>query len=95
MSFLSYQRIEADNTVKDVDDLSVPAGATQCQLQSDTNDVRYTMDGTDPTVSSGMLLLTTELAQEFLIEDLKNIKFIRDGGSNGYLNVQYFAGRDV
>lgn len=95
MAFLSYERVEADDSVKDVDDLSPPAKATQVQLQSDTNNVRYTMDGTDPTTSSGMLLLTTELPQTFLIEDLKTIKFIRDGGSSGYLNAHYFAGRDV
>ena len=95
MAFLRYERILADDSVKDVDDLAPPAKATQVHLQADTNNVRYTMDGTDPTTSSGMVLLTTMLPQSFLVEDLKTIKFIRDGGSSGYLNAHYFSGRDI
>lgn len=96
MPFLSYQQVEADNTVKTVSDLTVPGNATHVALQADTANVRYTMDNnTNPTTGSGMVLLATEPPTNFLIADLKRIRFIRSGGSNGNLNLHYYAGRDV
>jgi hypothetical protein len=96
MAYLSYEQVAVSNAVKDVDDLTVPAEATHAELQADTNAIRYTMDGaTAPTTSSGMLLLTTSDPKLFLIEDIKNIKVIRNGASDGNLNVHYCAGRDV
>lgn len=96
MAFLLHEAVAATSSVKTVSALSVPYNATSALLQAATNNVRYTMDGsTNPTVSSGMLLLTTEDATEFLIEDIKNIRFIRDGGTDGSLNIHYYAGRDV
>ena len=94
--YLSFEQIEADDTVKDVSDLTVPANATGAELQADTQDVRYTMDdNTDPSESSGMILGTTHDPKEFLIMDVRRIRFIRGAGSNGKLNIHYFAGRDV
>jgi len=96
MAYLGYEQISVSNSVLDIDDLTVTAHSTQAELQADTANVRYTMDGaTDPTTSSGMLLLTTSDPKTFLIQDVFNIRFIRDGGSDAKLNIHYFAGRDI
>jgi len=96
MAYLSYEQIAVSNAVLDVGDLTVPARATHAELQADTSNVRYTMDGaTDPTTTSGMLLLTTSDPKLFLIRDVRNIRFIRNGGVDGRLNIHYSAGRDV
>ncbi len=94
--YLSHEQVAATAVVKDVDDLTVPAKATHAELQADTSDIRYTMDAaTDPTQTSGMILLTTEDPMLFLIEDIYRIRFTRGSGSNGNLNVHYVAGRDI
>jgi len=94
--FLSYEQVVASNVVKTLADLTVPANATMAVLQADTNDVRYTMDDTtDPTQTSGMVLLTSLPAELFLIEDINRIRFVRGAGTNGNLNIHYFAARDI
>lgn len=94
--YLSHEQVAATAAVNDVDDLTVPAKATHAELQADTSDIRYTMDNaTDPTQTSGMILLTTEDPMLFLIEDINRIRFTRGSGSNGNLNVHYVAGRDI
>jgi len=96
VSYLYTEQVAATASVKDVDDLNIPAKATWAELQADSQDVRYTMDSvTTPTQTSGMILLTTEDPSYFLIEDVKRIKFTRGGGSNGNLNLAYGSGRDV
>ena len=92
----AFQRVAISNAVKTVADLTVPAKATHVEIQADTAPVRYTMDDTTaPTTASGMIFLTTEPPKAFEIVDLKRIKFIRSGASDGALNFHYFAGRDV
>lgn len=76
-------------------DVTIPAKATGVNIQADTQSVRYTMDGTDPTSSSGMLFLTTTAPESFLIEDLKRLRFIAGAGGAGNLNFHFWAGRDI
>lgn len=96
MAFLSAERVAATSAVKTADDLTIPNNASQVVLQSDTQDVRYTMDGsTVPTQTSGMILIVGEQPEDFLINDLYKIQFTRGAGSDGYLNLHYYAGRDV
>jgi len=96
MAYLSFEQVTATSSVKDSSDLTIPVKATHAELQASGNNVAYTMDGsTDPTVSSGMTLVTTNAPKLFLIEDIRNIRFIRFGGSDGNLNIHYLAGRDV
>lgn len=96
MPFLSYERVEATDNVQDVDALTVPANATLVDVQADTNDVRYTMDGdTDPDQAVGMIIHTDEPARSFLVEDLNRIRFHRGAATNGWLNLHYYSGRDV
>lgn len=92
MAFLSYEEIAATDTIKALAALSVPVTATHAQLQSSTQDVRYTMDDTtNPAQTSGMILKTGLAPETFLIEDLRNIRFVRGSGSNGILNIHYFG----
>lgn len=93
--YLSFQRVASSGSVKAVADLTVPAKATQAEIQADTQPIRYTMDGTDPASGSGMLFLTTADPKLFNIEDVKKIKFIQGAGGAGGLNVHYLAGRDI
>jgi hypothetical protein len=53
------------------------------------------MDGTNPASGSGMLFLTTSDPKQFLIEDVKKLKFIQGAGGAGAVNIHYFAGRDI
>lgn len=90
--FLSFQRVAVDDVVKTVAALTVPVAARGAMLQADTNSIRYTMDNTtDPTGSSGMLLLTTSVPEHFLIEDVKRIRFVQGPGGAGGLNVHYYG----
>lgn len=94
--YLLFEREASGAAVKTVSDLAPPGEATHAELQADTQAIRYTMDGvTDPTSSSGMLLLTTSDPKLFLIEDLKRIRFIQGAGGAGGLNVHYLGGRDI
>ncbi len=96
MPYVGYEQEAATDTVKTVSSLTVPANATLVELQADTQDVRYTMDNaTDPSQTSGMVLLTTHVPKLFSVEDLRRIRFVRGAGSNGNLNLHYYTGRDV
>lgn len=96
MAFVGYEQEASSGSVKSVSDLAPPANATHCELQADTNNIRYTMDGsTDPTTTVGMLLVTTHKPKQFLIADLRSIRFIQVAAGAGNLNVHYFSGRDV
>ena len=94
--FLGYEQVTAGAAAKDVDDLTIPAGATHAQLQASGQSVSYTMDGTTvPTQTAGMFLLVAAPPQDFTIDDILRIKFVRGAGSDGQLNIHYFGGRDV
>lgn len=95
MPCISFQQVVADNSVKTKNNLAIPARATHAELQADhvTNatGIRYTLDGTAPTVSKGMVLVPDNAPTTVLIEDLINIKFIRDGSTNDTLLIQYYG----
>lgn len=93
--FIGFQQVAVSTSVLTVANLTVPAKATGVELQADTAGVRYTMDGTAPSTTSGMILLSTEPPRFFEIVDLNRIKFIRSGGADAKLNVHYQAGRDI
>jgi hypothetical protein len=95
MAYILYEQQAVAAVVLDVTDLAPPAEATHCELQAETGIVRYTMDGTVPTTSTGMLLHPTDSPKSFLMEDLKAIKFIRNAAASSVLNVHYFGGRAI
>ena len=93
--YLGFQRVAVSNVVLLGSALTVPAGASGAELQSETNAVRYTMDGTEPTTASGMLLRTADPPKGFLIEDILRMRYVRDGAVNSVLNVHFFGGRSI
>ncbi len=96
MAYVGFQQVAVSNVVKTVAALTVPAKATGVEIQADTAPIRYTMDGTDPTTTAGMIfLITTVEPKYFEIDTLKLIKFIRSGAVDGNLNFHYHAGRNV
>lgn len=97
--YVGYEQESISTTVKDVDDLTIPSGATHAELQATENDINYTMDNsTSPTAGTtgvGMRLTTAMGPKLFLIEDVKRIKFIRGAAADAKLNVHYLGGRDL
>ena len=49
-----------DATVSAATTLTRPAGATRLLLQTSTQNVRFTLDGTTPTATTGFLVTTTD-----------------------------------
>ena len=96
MAFIGYDQVLCDGpAVQDVTALTVPARATGAEIQAQSDgDVNYTLDGTSPGASKGMILNSNNAPKEILIEDLNNIQFVKSDADT-HLNVHYFAGRDV
>jgi len=94
--FLSYQ--QADCTLPAVQTASafdIPKNASGVMLQAQGNgDVNYTMDGTQPGASSGMILQAGLAPEEFLIEDFLRIRFVKSDDVTK-LNAHFFGGRDI
>lgn len=96
MAYIGFEQVVADATVKTVANLTVPANTTHVELQASGQHVSYNMNNdSDPTQTVGMFLLVTKPPKTFLIEDVKTIRFTRAAGSNGALNLHYFAGRNI
>lgn len=91
MAFKKFEQVAISSVVKTSADLTIPATATRAHLQaSSAGSIRYTMDGaTVPSTTSGMLLRSTSDPLDFLIEDVKNIKFVRDGSTDSSLLIHY------
>lgn len=73
--------------------LTVPAGATRCLLQCETQNVRYRIDGatTAPTASVGMILYAGAPATPFE-GNMNTVRFIEVAAS-AKLNVEYFSAK--
>ena len=93
--FIRYEQIEVTDNVQTQTALLVPGRATHAQLQAQGGNIRYTMDNaTTPTGDVGMLLIANTV-YEFLVEDVKRIRFIRDTVATIYLGIHYSAGRNI
>lgn len=68
--------------------LTVPTGANKCIIQCEDQNVRWRMDGTDPTSSVGMLLEAGK-SQAF-VGGLGDLEFI-EVASGAELNVTYYG----
>jgi len=96
--FVGYEQIAVSNTVLTVAALTIPPGAAYAELQAGpAGGVRYTMDNTtNPTQTFGMVLsgsaLLNIITKEFIIEDIRRIRFIRDGAVDTLLNIHYSGG---
>lgn len=67
--------------------LTVPKGAQGCYLQAEAQNVRLRDDGTAPTASVGMILVTNQIFE--YTGDPSKIRVIQVAAS-GILNVIYF-----
>ena len=95
--YLSYEQVDAA-TVKTVSALTIPAEATHAELQASGGDISYTMDGeTDnPGSGRGMIMHSDADPKLFLIEDVRNIRFVRGNGvADANLNIHYVGGRSI
>jgi hypothetical protein len=86
MRALSYQKI---NDLSSAVGLTIPAGATMAWVQAETSNVRYTLDGTTPTATGGLIMRATEPPIELQCE-LPPARFIEEAGG-ALLNVIYFG----
>ena len=96
MAYIGYEQVAVAGVVVDFTSFTLPAGsATHVELQAETANIRYTMDGTVPTGTVGMLLINGAGPLAFLIEDLLTARFFGDGGAAAMLHVHYFTGRSI
>lgn len=70
--------------------LTIPTGATRAVIKVDAQPVRLRNDGVDPTATVGYLLKADDTI-ELTSEGLTGAKFIRDGGTDGVLNIIYYG----
>lgn len=66
--------------------LTVPATANGVILQADGEDIRFTLDGTDPTTSLGFLLKNGSLPLRLDVAPGVVLKFLQNAAS---ANLQY------
>lgn len=68
---------------------TIPAGSERVILQAETQNVRYRDDGTDPTSSTGFLLVTNTI-YEFNIAQIARMKFI-EATASAKLNIGFYG----
>lgn len=104
MRVIAFETITVDDTVKsltlanyDPETIKFPgavSAAPAALITAEGCDMRYRLDGQDPTASTGHLLKTGEDLKFKFLAQLKNFKVIRTGGTSGILQVSYFDGAD-
>ena len=62
-----------------------PADSDKIMIQCDTQNVRYTLDGTVPTATVGFLLLTTQPPVVIAVSDTTRLRVIEAAGG-GVIN---------
>ena len=95
--FIGFEQIAVDgSTVHEASELDIPAQATSAQIQAGAGDIMYTMDESAPGGSRGMVLETGNNPIEYLIEDIRRIRFCgANGAAASHLKVHYFCGRQT
>lgn len=68
--------------------LTVPEGARFALIQPTAQNVRFRDDGTDPTATVGMLIVTNDVLE--YSGDLTKIKFI-EAAASAVLNISFYA----
>lgn len=91
--FGKYERIAINGTT--VTQLSavanIPPGTIRAQLQADTANIHYTMDGaSNPSSTVGMRLIAGLAPEWFEIKDLVRMRMISAGSASG-LNIHYYV----
>ena len=68
--------------------------ARAAHVAVDTQPIRITLDGTDPSNSGagvGQILTAGSSMWVLGTQSIQNLKMIRSGGSDGYVHVEYFG----
>jgi len=94
MAVLSREQQDTSSTVLDRLSFNIPPETQMVTAQAVDGVIRYTLDGTTPTASLGFRLLLGKKPVEILVDDFKQIKYIRET-VDAVLQVTYYAGRDV
>jgi hypothetical protein len=94
MEYVGFEQIVVPNSVRHLAHLTVPPSATHVEIQADTQNVRYRMDGNNPTGTVGMLFVANAAPKTFDMNSLQAIRFIQ-AAAGARLNFHYFRGGSV
>lgn len=81
--------LTAAKTLADCTGAAIPAGAEFCLLQAETQNIRWTDDGTVPTAALGMLLIAGGDPWLYDGHDLTALQFFQVAAT-AKLNVAYY-----
>lgn len=81
-----------DATISTATALTIPSDASGVMLQADTADVRFTIDGTTPTSTLGLILSSTAAPLRI---DLYPGAVVTVISATGAINYQFFRTEDV
>ncbi len=105
MRVIAFETITVDNSVKtltlanyDPETIKLSGDVVaepSAQITAEGGDMRYRLDGTDPTASIGHLLKTGDTLKLKDLILLKNFRIIRTGSVSGTLSITYFDGSDL
>jgi hypothetical protein len=90
---VAYESVTVANTA-----IGLTASSTAAPIRNaatltlETAQIRFRVDGTDPTSSEGHLLEIGDTLELCNQEEVKNFKAIRTGSTSGVLKVSYFRG---
>ena len=93
--YIGYDSEASDGTVKLATTMTRPGNATLVEIQAETQNIRYRMDGGNPAAALGMLFIVGLPVKLFLIEDFDRIRFTQSAGGAGMLHCHFIAGRDI
>lgn len=86
---MGYEQLTVSTTAVS---LTVPAGTIRAVLVVEDQDIRYRLDGTDPTATVGFLAKAAmEPFELYGNNTLADLSAIRDGGTDGVLSVHYYG----
>jgi len=69
-------------------ELSIPISAKEIVLQAITQNIRMTLDGTDPTTGRGFQIVAGDPERRIMLSNQTRLKFIREA-NGAVLQYQY------
>lgn len=86
----SRQRLTVDDTAGGVT-ITAPARARVAHCRLETAQIRFTLDGTAPTSTTGQILEVGETLELEGRDEITGFKAIRTGSTSGVLDIEFFA----
>ena len=84
---VSYEALTISTVAVALTSLNLVLAHGECSGRLETADVRFRLDGTDPTAAEGQLLLANEIITIKGLSNLQRIRFIRDAGVDATLRI--------